>query len=86
MTTQFSQTSDIAPVGRLPRRRLAILDSETAFVDVVQGDPVVFLHGNPTWSYLWRNIIPFVAPFRRCLADRDGYFGRASRSLIIERQ
>jgi haloalkane dehalogenase len=55
-------------VDRLPRRRLAILDSEMAFVDAGQGDPVVFLHGNPTWSYLWRNIIPFVAPFRRCLA------------------
>lgn len=68
MTTQFCQTSDIAPVDRLPRRRLAILDSKMAFVDVGQGDPVVFLHGNPTWSYLWRNIIHFVAPFRRCLA------------------
>jgi haloalkane dehalogenase len=68
MITQLSQTNDIDPVDRLPRRRLAILDSEMAFVDVGQGDPVVFLHGNPTWSYLWRNIIPYVAPFRRCLA------------------
>ena len=29
---------------------------------------VVFLHGNPTSSYLWRNIIPHVAPLARCLA------------------
>ena len=32
------------------------------------GDPVVFLHGNPTSSYLWRNIIPFCAEKYRCLA------------------
>jgi haloalkane dehalogenase len=55
-------------VDRLPRRGIAVLDSEIAFVDVGRGDPVVFLHGNPTWSYLWRNIIPYVVPFRRCLA------------------
>jgi haloalkane dehalogenase len=68
MTTQLNQTQSIDPVDRLPRRRLAVLDSEIAFIDVGRGDPVVFLHGNPTWSYLWRNIIPYVAPFRRCLA------------------
>ena len=32
------------------------------------GAPVVFLHGNPTSSYLWRNVIPHVAPTARCLA------------------
>ncbi|MBM3139323.1 MAG: alpha/beta fold hydrolase [Chloroflexi bacterium] len=30
-------------------------------------DPVVFLHGNPTSSYLWRNVIPHVASLARCL-------------------
>ena len=39
-----------------------------AYVDVGEGDPIVFLHGNPTPSYLWRNIIPRVLPFGRCLA------------------
>ena len=39
-----------------------------AYVDVGAGDPVVFLHGNPTSSYLWRNIIPHVADLGRCLA------------------
>src|SRR3989449_8281427 len=32
------------------------------------GDPIVFLHGNPTSSYLWRNVIPHVAARGRCLA------------------
>ena len=39
-----------------------------AYVDVGSGDPVVFLHGNPTSSYLWRNVIPHVQPSARCLA------------------
>jgi haloalkane dehalogenase len=34
----------------------------------LDGDPIVFLHGNPTSSYLWRNIIPFAESFGRCIA------------------
>lgn len=50
------------------RHRIAVLDSEMAYVDTGEGDPVVFLHGNPTSSYLWRNVIPHVADRARCLA------------------
>ena len=50
------------------RRRVKVLDSEIAYVDTGQGDPIVFLHGNPTSSYLWRNIIPHVTGHGRCLA------------------
>jgi haloalkane dehalogenase len=39
-----------------------------AFVEEGAGDPIVFLHGNPTSSYLWRNVIPHVAPLGRCIA------------------
>jgi haloalkane dehalogenase len=53
---------------RLPRRRVNVLDTEISYIDVGQGDPVVFLHGNPTWSYQWRHIIPWLSPHRRCLA------------------
>jgi haloalkane dehalogenase len=46
-----------------------VLDSFMSFSDVGTGDiPVVFLHGNPTSSYLWRNVIPHVAGRARCLA------------------
>lgn len=38
-----------------------------AYVEVGEGDPIVFLHGNPTSSYLWRNVVPHVAPFGRCI-------------------
>ena len=53
-----------------PRKRAAAADSEIAYVDtgVADGRPVVFLHGNPTSSYLWRNVIPHAAGRGRCLA------------------
>ena len=50
------------------RKRVDVLDTHIAYVDVGEGDPIVFLHGNPTPSYLWRKIIPYLLPFGRCLA------------------
>src|ERR1035438_5018061 len=50
------------------RKRVSVLDTNIAYVDVGEGDPIVFLHGNRTPSYLWRNIIPHVLPLGRCLA------------------
>jgi haloalkane dehalogenase len=45
-----------------------VLDTEMSYVDTGSGDPIVFLHGNPTSSYLWRNIIPYLSNRGRCLA------------------
>jgi len=50
------------------RKYVEVLGTNMAYVDVGAGDPIVFLHGNPTPSYLWRNIIPHLLPFGRCLA------------------
>jgi haloalkane dehalogenase len=50
------------------RKRIAVLDTEIAYVDAGSGSPIVFLHGNPTSSYLWRNIIPHLESLGRCLA------------------
>jgi haloalkane dehalogenase len=61
-------TAPISPGDPYPRRRAKVLDSEMAYVDTGAGAPVVFLHGNPTSSYLWRNVIPHVANTHRCLA------------------
>ena len=61
-------TRTISAVDPHPRRRIDVLDTEMAYVDAGAGAPVVFLHGNPTSSYLWRNVIPIVAPHGRCLA------------------
>ncbi|HSJ72443.1 MAG TPA: haloalkane dehalogenase [Acidimicrobiia bacterium] len=39
-----------------------------AFVEVGDGEPIIFLHGNPTSSYLWRKVIPHLADRYRCVA------------------
>jgi haloalkane dehalogenase len=50
------------------KKRQRVLGSEMAYVEVGKGDPIVVLHGNPTSSYLWRNILPYLEPLGRCIA------------------
>ena len=45
-----------------------VLGSKMHYVDVGEGDPILFLHGAPTSSYLWRNIIPYLTSQGRCIA------------------
>ena len=63
-----------------PRRRVHVAGTEISFVETGQGKPIVFLHGNPTWSYLWRNIIPHVSDLGRCLAPDLVGMGQSGRS------
>jgi len=58
MNPNVISTEDIAF-----RKRVSVLDTNMACVDAGEGDPIVFLHGNPTPSYLWRNIIPYLLPY-----------------------
>src|SRR5262252_9578817 len=50
------------------KQRQRVLGSEMAYVEVGEGDPIVFLHGNPTSSYLWRNVLPHLQPRGHCIA------------------
>ena len=50
------------------KQRRRVLGREMAYVEVGQGDPIVLLHGNPTSSYLWRNVLPHLQPLGRCIA------------------
>ncbi|MGB9357969.1 MAG: haloalkane dehalogenase [Acidimicrobiia bacterium] len=45
-----------------------VLGSQMHYVEEGSGNPVLFLHGNPTSSYLWRNIIPYAVPHGRAIA------------------
>lgn len=65
---------------RHPRRRIQVLDSEMSYVDTGSGPPIVFLHGNPTSSYLWRNVIPHLSAYGRCLAPDLIGMGRSGKS------
>jgi haloalkane dehalogenase len=61
-------SNDISAVDPYDRRRVPVLDTDMAYIDTGEGEPVVLLHGNPTFSYLWRNIIPHLENRWRCLA------------------
>lgn len=52
----------------LPKKHIEVLGKQMAYVEIGEGDPIVFQHGNPTSSYLWRNIMPHVADRGRCIA------------------
>ena len=62
------------------RRRLRVLDSHIAYVEVGVGDPIVLLHGNPTSSYLWRNVIAGLDGAGRCLAPDLIGMGRSGKA------
>jgi haloalkane dehalogenase len=63
-----------------PRRRITVLDTEMSYVDTGKGDPTVFLHGNPTSSYIWRNIVPYLREHGRCLAPDLVGMGQSGKS------
>ncbi len=50
------------------KKYIEVKGLKMAFVEMGEGDPVVFQHGNPTSSYLWRNIMPHVKNLGRCIA------------------
>ena len=50
------------------KRRCTVLGRQMAYVEMGVGAPIVFLHGNPTSSYLWRNVMPHLADQGRCIA------------------
>jgi haloalkane dehalogenase len=53
--------------GSWQKKYISVLGQDMAYVELGSGDPVVFLHGNPTSSYLWRHVAPAVASFARCV-------------------
>jgi haloalkane dehalogenase len=59
-----------------------VLDSTIAYGESGSGDPIVFLHGNPTSSYLWRNVVPRLESEGRCLAPDLIGMGRSGKPAI----
>ena len=62
-----------------------VLGSRMAYADAGEGPTVLFLHGNPTWSFIWRNVIPHVAPQARCIAPDLMGMGRSGKPKIAYR-
>jgi haloalkane dehalogenase len=58
----------IGAAERYPKRTVEVHGVPMAYVEVGQGRPIVLLHGNPTSSYLWRNVLPHLEGLGRCVA------------------
>lgn len=61
-------TTNVSSDFPFKHHRQAVLDAHMSYVDEGRGESIVFLHGNPTSSYLWRNVMPTVIPHGRCIA------------------
>ena len=72
--------SSISPNDNYKRQQISVFDTHMSYIDVGQGDPIVFLHGNPTSSYLWRNVLPHVEGLGRCLAPDLLGMGQSGKS------
>lgn len=60
-------------------RFAAVHGSQMHYVEAGEGEPILFIHGNPTSAYLWRNVIPFVAPVGRTIAMDLIGFGHSDK-------
>ena len=52
----------------LEKKSIEVLGRNMTYVERGEGSPIIFQHGNPTSSYLWRNIIPYLEDQGRCIA------------------
>jgi haloalkane dehalogenase len=78
-------TFETKPVGKeypFNARYITVNHHRMHYIDQGTGDPVVFLHGNPTWSYIFRNIIPYAEPSNRCIAVDLIGMGRSDKPDI----
>lgn len=84
LATALPAAAQEAPSAEMPydKRRVAVLGTEMAYVDEGEGPVVLFLHGNPTSSYLWRNVIPHVADDHRAIAPDLIGFGDSAKPDI----
>ena len=65
-----------------PSKYVEVLGSRMHYVEAGHGDPIVFLHGQPTSSYLWRNIMPYLEPLGLVIAPDNIGFGKSDKPDI----
>ena len=59
-----------------------VYDSRMHYLEAGTGDPILFLHGVPTSSYIWRNVIPYLSSLGRCIAPDLIGFGQSDKPKI----
>jgi haloalkane dehalogenase len=90
-TSSSKEAQEANSSWRSQKRYQSIQGLKMAYYEVGAGDPIVFLHGNPTSSYLWRNIVPHVQHLGRCIApdligmgDSDKLPNSGAKSYFFE--
>src|SRR5579859_3797611 len=74
----------MTPLSDVALKHLDVLDSTIAYREAGSetGRTVLFLHGNPTSSYIWRNVLPIVEPVAHCIAPDLIGFGQSGKPNI----
>jgi haloalkane dehalogenase len=80
--TQLPYEQNISAKFPFESHFVEVLGSQIHYIDEGEGDPILFLHGNPTSSYLWRNIIPYVKTYGRAIAVDLIGMGRSDKPDI----
>jgi haloalkane dehalogenase len=78
-------TNDFAGTFQFQSKYYQAAHGRMAYIDEGRGEPIVMLHGNPTWSYLYRKFISRIAAERRAIAVDHIGFGRSDKSLKMLR-
>lgn len=73
---------DISPDYPYEPHYVEVFGSKMHYITAGSGDPILLLHGNPTWSYLWRNIIPHLSSLGQVIAPDLIGFGRSDKPNI----
>lgn len=73
---------DISPDYPYEPHYVEVFGSRMHYITAGSGDPILLLHGNPTWSYLWRNIIPHLSSLGQVIAPDLIGFGRSDKPNI----
>jgi haloalkane dehalogenase len=58
----------MASANKISKQFVNVNNMNMAYVEIGHGDPIIFLHGNPTSSFLWRDVMPVLEPYGRCIA------------------
>ncbi len=72
-------SAEISPDFPYESKYIEVFDSKMHYVESGQGDQILLLHGNPTWSYIWRNIIPALSSKGRVIAVDLIGFGKSDK-------
>jgi haloalkane dehalogenase len=85
MTTLRKYPVEISTEMPYETQFVAVNGSQMAYVEAGQGDPILFLHGNPTSKYLWRNIMPLLESQGRVIAPDLIGMGESDKPALAYR-